>query len=201
MFPKNVLPGYLWIFPLPDGRANVGLCIRADLLARRSPEKLKHIFQNTLLSPYIAAEMEGATCISPLVGHYLPLATFARHLVFDRALAAWRRSAGFINPFTGEGIDLAIDSAIQAAETIQNSEARGDFSKRVIGVQCEIADLLAVYEVATSRMRGRFEGVDSEQAGTVVGEPRRPCGPLGTDTLRFQRKCLWISCGGGSTAE
>lgn len=190
MFPKNVLPGYLWIFPLPGGRANVGLCIRADHLARRSPEKLSHIFQNTLQSPYIAAEMEGATCISPLVGHYLPLATFARHLVFDRALLLGD-AAGFINPFTGEGIDLAIDSAIQAAETIQNSEARGDFSKRSLSeyaTKCQrsfLNSILAVRRLLplfsfprlldrTIRTAGHSESLQRTLFSTVFGEPISP---------------------------
>ena len=34
-FLKSVLPGYLWIFPLPDGGANVGLGIRSDIVSRK----------------------------------------------------------------------------------------------------------------------------------------------------------------------
>lgn len=190
MFPKNVLPGYLWVFPLPNGQANIGLCIRADHLARRSPEKLQDIFQDTMRSPYIAPEMEGAKRISPMVGHYLPLATFARHLVFDRALLLGD-AAGFINPFSGEGIDLAIDSAIQAAATIQNAEARGDFSKRSLNeyaTRCQqsfLNSILAVRRLLplfsfprlldrTIRTARHSESLQRTLFSTVFGEPISP---------------------------
>src|SRR5690606_9549152 len=35
IFLKELLPGYLWIFPLPDGRANVGLGMRSDAVKKR----------------------------------------------------------------------------------------------------------------------------------------------------------------------
>ena len=35
LFLKDLLPGYLWVFPLPDGRANVGLGLRSDVVRKR----------------------------------------------------------------------------------------------------------------------------------------------------------------------
>lgn len=35
IFLKDLLPAYLWIFPLPDGRANVGLGLRSDMVRKR----------------------------------------------------------------------------------------------------------------------------------------------------------------------
>ena len=47
IFLKELLPGYLWIFPLPDGRANVGLGLRSDVVRKRKAD-LKSLLTSLL---------------------------------------------------------------------------------------------------------------------------------------------------------
>lgn len=127
VFEASALPGYLWMFPLPGGRANIGLGMRADYL-QRSPHKLKALFEQALRSDSIRPALQHARRTSPIVGHHLPLGSYARELVFDRTLLLGD-AAGFINPISGEGIEFAMDSGLQAARTIEQAQQTGDFSR------------------------------------------------------------------------
>lgn len=130
-FEKDVLPAYGWIFPLPDGRANVGLGIRADQLATCGA-KLPELMDRFCASPHVAAELAGATRVGKVKGHHLPFGSFAQHTTFDRALLLGD-AAGFVNPLTGEGIEFALESGIFAAEAVAEAVAAGDLSDRGLG--------------------------------------------------------------------
>jgi menaquinone-9 beta-reductase len=123
---RELLPAYGWVFPLPGGRANVGLGMRTDKLAR-SEAKLPELLERFCALPRIAAELRGAVRVGKVSGHHLPFGSFARHLVFDRALLLGD-AAGFINPLTGEGIEFALESGQFAAEALAAAAERGDLS-------------------------------------------------------------------------
>ena len=125
---KQLLPAYGWIFPLPDGRANVGLGMRADQLAA-SGAKLPELMERFCASPRVAAELNGARRVGKVKGHHLPFGSFAHHTTFDRALLLGD-AAGFVNPLTGEGIEFALESGSFAAESVAEAAAAGDFSRR-----------------------------------------------------------------------
>jgi geranylgeranyl reductase family protein len=125
---KELLPAYGWLFPLPDGRANVGLGMRADQLAA-SGAKLPELLERFCASPRVAAELSGARRLGKVKGHHLPFGSFAHHTTFDRALLLGD-AAGFVNPLTGEGIEFALESGSFAAESVAEAAAAGDFSRR-----------------------------------------------------------------------
>ncbi len=139
---QELLPGYGWIFPLPGGRANVGVGVRADLL-EGLPFKITDMLERFCALPRIAKELEGARREGKPKGHHLPFGSYARHLVFDRALLLGD-AAGFINPLTGEGIEFALESGEFAAQAVLEAARAGDFS----------AKGLSPYEVRCSE---RFE--------------------------------------------
>jgi geranylgeranyl reductase family protein len=126
-FDRSVTPAYAWSFPLPNGRANIGVGIACDQLAKMKTTP-KKIFEEVLRSKHLGNELKNARRTSPVLGHYLPFGSYARELAFDRALLLGD-AAGFINPISGEGIEFAMDSAIQAAATIEEASAKGDFSR------------------------------------------------------------------------
>ena len=130
-FEQDVLPAYGWIFPLPDGRANVGLGIRADQLAACGA-KLPELMDRFCASRHVAAELAGGTRVGKVKGHHLPFGSFAHHTTFDRALLLGD-AAGFINPLTGEGIEFALESGLFAAEAVAEAVAAGDLSARGLG--------------------------------------------------------------------
>jgi geranylgeranyl reductase family protein len=128
---EELLPAYGWIFPLPGGRANVGLGMRSDQLAA-SGAKLPELMERFCASPRVAAELAGARRVGKVKGHHLPFGSFASHTLFDRALLLGD-AAGFVNPLTGEGIEFALESGAFAAETVAEAAATGDFSTRGLG--------------------------------------------------------------------
>lgn len=125
---EDLLPAYGWIFPLPDGRANVGLGMRADRLAA-SAEKLPALLERFCETPRAKAELAGARRVGGIKGHPIPYGSFAREATFDRALLLGD-AAGFVNPLTGEGIEFALESGAFAAEALAEAAEAGDFSRR-----------------------------------------------------------------------
>ncbi|XXF75080.1 NAD(P)/FAD-dependent oxidoreductase [Myxococcaceae bacterium GXIMD 01537] len=124
---EALLPAYGWIFPLPEGRANVGVGMRADLLAA-SAHKLPALLERFCASPRAKAELAGARRVGGVKGHAIPFGSFARATDFDRALLLGD-AAGFVNPLTGEGIEFALESGAFAAEAVAEATEAGDFSR------------------------------------------------------------------------
>lgn len=124
---RELLPAYGWIFPLPDGRANVGVGLRTDRM-RKHGIKLPEVLDRFCAMPRAAAELRGGRRAGRVQGHHLPFGTFARHLVWDRCLLLGD-AAGFINPLTGEGIEFALESGLLAAETLVKAEKAGAFTR------------------------------------------------------------------------
>lgn len=125
-FLKEVLPGYLWIFPLPNGRANVGLGIRSDVVARRRIN-LKTKLQELLTAhPELKRRFAHAVPEGPAQGFGLPLGSKRRAMSGDNYLLVGD-AASLIDPFTGEGIGNALYSAYFAAQQAERSLAAGRF--------------------------------------------------------------------------
>jgi menaquinone-9 beta-reductase len=128
---EALLPAYGWIFPLPGGRANVGLGMRADQLAL-SGARLSELLDRFCASPHVARELAGARRVGRVKGHHLPFGSSAHHTTFHRALLLGD-AAGFVNPLTGEGIEFALESGLFAAEALEEAFAAGDLSARGLG--------------------------------------------------------------------
>ncbi|HEX2615984.1 MAG TPA: NAD(P)/FAD-dependent oxidoreductase [Flavobacteriales bacterium] len=115
IFLKELLPGYLWIFPLPDGRANVGLGLRSDVVRKRRVD-LKALMQELIAThPQLRDRFANARAEGPIQGLGLPLASKRRPLSGDGYLLVG--DAGhLIDPFTGEGISHAMISGMHAGD-------------------------------------------------------------------------------------
>lgn len=121
-FEPDLLPGYVWSFPLAGGRANVGFGIQRD----GAPTKhMKDQWPELLARPHIAEFLgAGAVPESPhkawpipaRVGE-LPLATAGGRALFvgDAAAAT--------DPMTGEGIGQALLTGVLAARAITDAGA------------------------------------------------------------------------------
>ncbi len=124
-FLKETLPGYLWIFPGPDGTANVGLGILQSQV-RRNKLVLSEIFETIVTKyPFLARRFRQATRQGKFGAHPLPLATSIRTISRERCILLGD-AAGLVDPFTGEGIGFAMASAETAARVLLNS-GRRDF--------------------------------------------------------------------------
>lgn len=113
-FYKDVLPGYFWIFPLPNNQANVGLGMLSSEVVRKKiniKEKLTDIIQN---HPNIKERFKNAKPLEEIQGFGLPLGSGKKSLSGNRFLLLGD-AANLIDPFTGEGIGNAIRSGRVAA--------------------------------------------------------------------------------------
>ncbi|MEQ9364141.1 MAG: geranylgeranyl reductase family protein [Leptospirales bacterium] len=115
-FTKELLPGYGWIFPLPGGRANVGIGYPQWRISKRGLTPAR-AFEHFLQVPAVRSALAGARPDGRPRGHQLPLGDAVQRVVGDRT-ALVGDAAGFIHPVTGDGIDYALESGKFAAEEI-----------------------------------------------------------------------------------
>jgi flavin-dependent dehydrogenase len=114
-FLPELNPGYFWIFPLPDGYANVGLGMRSDFVKKRRLN-LRQLLQEAIENnPQIKARFAAAEPVGKVVGYGLPLGSKRRSLSGDHYMLLG--DAGhLVDPLTGEGIGNAFYSGFIAAE-------------------------------------------------------------------------------------
>ena len=116
-FLPEFLPGYLWIFPLPGGRANVGAGMLSSSV-KKNKISLRHSVEELLLThPRFKERFKDAKQIDKMKGWGLPLGSKKRALSGDNFLLTGD-AGSLIDPFTGEGIGNAMLSGRIAAEQI-----------------------------------------------------------------------------------
>ncbi|NIG52337.1 geranylgeranyl reductase family protein [Chitinophaga sp. Cy-1792] len=126
-FLKNMLPGYLWIFPLPNGEANVGVGMLSNN-ARNQKVNLKKLMLDTIATDPVMKERFGdASLVGSIDGYGLPLGSKKRKLQGERYMLAGD-AAYLIDPFTGEGIGNALYSGTIAANQAAAAIKANDFS-------------------------------------------------------------------------
>ncbi|HIC87997.1 MAG TPA: hypothetical protein EYP04_01125 [Anaerolineae bacterium] len=124
IFAGEVAPGYAWIFPASSDTANIGVGLfDADGMRSRRPA---HLLERLLTShPRVAARLQRAERVGPVRGY--PLRTdFPSHPVHGHGWLLVGEAAGLVNPVTGEGIDLALESAELAAWAVDRALRAGD---------------------------------------------------------------------------
>jgi geranylgeranyl reductase family protein len=117
----DIVPGYGWLFPLGDGRVNVGV----GLLS--TDKRWKGVNTTKLMETFVewAPERWGlsaATCCGPPTGGKLPMGlAVGPHAGANTVVIG--DAGGSINPFNGEGIAYAYETGRLAAGSV--AEALG----------------------------------------------------------------------------
>jgi menaquinone-9 beta-reductase len=116
------LPGYGWIFGVGDGRSNVGLGVLNSSASwgQADYRGMLKSWLGALPEEWGYAE-ENAT--GPIRGAALPMG-FNRTPHYTRGMLLVGDSGGMVNPFNGEGIAYAMESASMAAEVVVQALAR-----------------------------------------------------------------------------
>lgn len=126
-FPKSLPLAYFWVFPLPNGEANVGCGLPAGLISKKSV-RLKNLLHDIIMNdPVIKHRFKNAEPMEEPVGWGLPLATLRRKTSGNGWLLAGD-AASLICPTTGDGIGPAMKSGYVAAHFIQRAVQTNDFS-------------------------------------------------------------------------
>jgi geranylgeranyl reductase family protein len=156
--PKGkVVPGYGWIFPLGDGRVNVGVGLLSTGGAWKG-------VNTTKLQEYFVAQTAEAwglndeTCCGPPTGGRLPMGLALGPHVGANTLTIGD-AAGAVNPFNGEGIAYGYETGRLAASVLGEALVANDPS--LLGHYDELLDEAYgdYYKVARAFVR-------------VISEPR-----------------------------
>ncbi|WP_460503183.1 geranylgeranyl reductase family protein [Hymenobacter agri] len=126
-FIKDFLPGYLWVFPLPNGQANVGVGMLSKTVADKKVNLRQRLDEILTTHPDLAPRFAHATRLGSVKGFGLPLGSKRRALSgADYFLLG--DAGSLIDPFSGEGISHAMVSGRHAATWAIEAVKKGDFS-------------------------------------------------------------------------
>ena len=141
----NVVPGYGWIFPLGDGRVNVGIGLlsTSERWKGVNTTKLMEEFVNFAPRSWCISEQ---TALSEPTGGRLPMGFAVGPRVGDDYVLVGD-AGGSINPFNGEGIAYAWESGRLAADAVVEALGSGDPAA------------LAHYERRLQELYGRYYAV------------------------------------------
>jgi flavin-dependent dehydrogenase len=126
-FLKELQPGYLWIFPLPNGTANVGVGMLSKSISLKKVNLKQLMLEAIKTHPTLKDRFVNATIEGPIDGWGLPLGSKKRKLSGNRFLLTGD-AGSLIDPFTGEGIGNAMVSGLVASRVIKKAIDANDFS-------------------------------------------------------------------------
>ena len=126
--PKSLPLAYLWIFPLPNGEANVGCGLASDMIADKSIN-LKTVFNQLITEDHALKDrFKNAQPLEKPVGWGLPLASQGRKASGDGYLLTGD-AASLVCPTTGEGVGPGMMSGYIAAHYIQRAVKQNRYDK------------------------------------------------------------------------
>lgn len=126
-FLEETLPGYFWIFPLPNGMANIGVGIPSDVVRSKKINLREQMLAAIKNNPAIAPRFANATLKGKIQGWGLPMAG-EKEVLSGNNFMLTGDAAALIDPFSGEGIGNALYSGMLAAEAIQKCREQNDYS-------------------------------------------------------------------------
>ncbi len=135
-FVKEALPGYFWIFPLPNNRANVGIGMIVDDVKKNKVNLQKVMLDTIEKNPIFKARFKDAKRVTEIKSWMLPFASKRVKIAFDGCVLVGD-AASLIDPFTGEGIGNALTSGKYAAQAIVKAFEANDFSEKSLSSYSE----------------------------------------------------------------
>lgn len=126
-FIQEFLPGYLWVFPLPNGEANVGVGMLTEAVSKKKVKLRERLDEILRTHPALKERFATAERLGPVRGFGLPLGSKRRPLS-GRGYLLLGDAGSLIDPFSGEGISHAMVSGRHAADWAARALAAQDFS-------------------------------------------------------------------------
>ena len=131
-FVKEALPGYFWIFPLPDKKANVWIGMLVPDIQKNKINMEKVMYDIIEKHPMFAARFKNAKKITEVKRWHLPLGSWRPSKAYGNGFVLVGDCASLIDPFTGEGIGNALISGKIASKIIVEAFEKNDFSETVL---------------------------------------------------------------------
>ena len=124
---KKYMPGYFWVFPLPNNTANIGFGMQLNALHKRKININEAFYDFIEQSDILKQKLKNSYQLTKLKGGYLPLHFKNKKLCGNRFILCGD-AAALINPTSGDGIGNAMTSGKIAAEHIINAFKNKIFS-------------------------------------------------------------------------
>lgn len=126
-FMKEFLPGYFWIFPLPNGKVNVGAGMLTQYVKDHKINLRERMLEAMDKNPVLKERFRDAKLESKISGWALPMATTQLSISGDHYILTGD-AANLIDPFSGEGIGNAMYSGMLAAWAVKKAMDSKDYS-------------------------------------------------------------------------
>ncbi|WP_461024766.1 geranylgeranyl reductase family protein [Thalassiella azotivora] len=119
---SNLLPGYGWVFGVGDGTSNVGLGIlnSSDAFGKVDYKDLLRRWVSTMPAEWGYTDENQ---VGEIRGAALPMG-FNRQPHYSRGVLLLGDAGGMVNPFNGEGIAYAMESARLASDVVVQALSR-----------------------------------------------------------------------------
>ncbi|MEI6021435.1 MAG: geranylgeranyl reductase family protein [Bacteroidota bacterium] len=128
-FIKDLLPGYFWIFPLPDNTANVGLGLLSQNISNENTNLRNKMLEIIESEPQLKERFANAEMLSPIKGFGLPLGS-RKVTMSGKGFMLCGDAASLVDPISGEGIGEAIVSGRYAAWQAMDCFRENNFSAK-----------------------------------------------------------------------
>ena len=138
----KVLPGYGWIFPVADGVINVGAGLQNTFKSFKEVSA-RGVFDNFIAMLPERWGINEDSALGPMLSGPIPMGMNRRPMAMPGLLLVGD-AAGLVNPFNGEGIAFAMESAKIAADLAHGSLTQGK------------AALAQAYPIALREKYGRY---------------------------------------------
>jgi geranylgeranyl reductase family protein len=152
----NVLPGYGWIFPVADGRVNVGIGLLSTF-NRWKAVNTSHLMDSFVSFAPASWDLRPETCCGPPTGGRLPMGLSVGPHAGPTYLVVGD-AGGAINPFNGEGIAYAYETGRMAAEAVH------------LAIETNDGMALQAYETELAATYGLYFKV-ARAFVTIIGRP------------------------------
>ncbi|HLN18356.1 MAG TPA: geranylgeranyl reductase family protein [Acidimicrobiales bacterium] len=138
----DVVPGYGWLFPLGDGRVNVGVGLLSTE-ARWRGANTSRLMEDFVATIDPSWGISPATALGPPTGGRLPMGLAVGPRT-GRNVVVIGDAGGGINPFNGEGIAYAYETGRLAAASVGEALA-GDGDAALAGYERRVEEAYAAY--------------------------------------------------------
>ncbi len=127
-FPKRLPLSYFWIFPLPNGGANVGYGMASAYVAKNNINIRKAFVELIQTDPHLKDRFKNAQHLETVKGWGIPMSS-SRRKAHGAGYLLVGDAASIVCPTSGEGIGSGMISGYVAAKFLERAVQRKDFSE------------------------------------------------------------------------
>jgi len=128
---KDLIPGYFWIFPLPEGEANVGLGMIIKDMQEKKINLKEAVLNEIKTNPLFKDRFAEAVALEDVKGWTLPVASHHRKC-YGNGFMLLGDAASLIDPLSGEGVGNAMISGKLSAQIAVQALEKGKFDEKFL---------------------------------------------------------------------